>query len=228
MIPTKRLDEDILREMAGLLSIEDAAEMAIPSYLHKNPVLRTMAWWRVELLAKRMQRAARAIGGGRRLTILDYGCGSGVLFGEALDVADEVIGVDLVLDAARLLVVRRGYTRVRLLGPGEAEREIEDGSVDIILAGEVLEHVEPLAPVLKRFRGWLRGEQSRLLVTLPTENQLYRFGRRIAGFQGHYHHANAASITPEIEAAGFSLVRRENIPLPGPLSIYWCMDFMPR
>jgi predicted TPR repeat methyltransferase len=227
MIPSKRLDEDTLREMAGLLSAEDAAEMAIPSYLHKNPLLRTMAWWRVELLAERMQRAARAIGH-KPLTILDYGCGSGVLFADALDVADEVIGVDLVLDAARLLVVRRGYQNVRLLGPGEAEQQIEEKSVDIILAGEVLEHVEPLGPALSLFRKWMRNAESRLLVTLPTENQLYRLGRRIAGFQGHYHHANAASITPEIERAGFSLVRRETIPLPGPLAIYWCMDFMPR
>ncbi len=227
MIVPRRVDEDLLREMASRLSSEDAAEMAIPSYLHKNPLLRTMAWWRVDLLAKRLERAARAVGG-KRLTIVDYGCGSGVLFGDALRVADEVIGVDIVLDAAKLIVERRGYTRVRLMTPDEAEREIAPGSVDVILAGEVLEHVEPLGPVIERFRGWLKDDRSRLLVTLPTENALYKMGRRIAGFQGHYHHANAASITPEIEAAGFKLTRRETIPLPGPLSIYWCMDFARR
>lgn len=224
MFARHRIDDDLLREMAGRLSAEDAAEMAIPSYLHKNPLLRTMAWWRVDLLASRLDRAARAIGG-KELTIVDYGCGSGVLFGDALRFARDLVGVDLVLDAAKLLVERRAYRGVRLLTPEEAETQIEPGSVDIILAGEVLEHVEPLEPVLKRFRSWLRDERSRLLVTLPTENQLYQLGRKLAGFSGHYHHSTAATITPEIQQAGFTLTRRETIPLPGPLSIYWCMDF---
>lgn len=224
MLVPHRLDDDLLREMAGRLSAEDAAEMAIPSYLHKNALLRSMAWWRVDVLAKRLERAARAIGR-RDLTIVDYGCGSGVLFGDALPFARDLIGVDLVLDAAKLLVERRGYARVRLMTPDDAASAIAPKSVDIILAGEVLEHVEPLKPILERFHGWLRDDRSRLLVTLPTENKLYQLGRRIAGFSGHYHHSTAATITPEIVRAGFRLARRETIPLPGPLAIYWCLDF---
>lgn len=227
--PVPRIDDALLREMRDRLSPEDCAEMAIPSYLHRNPAMRFMAWWRVDLLARRLMRAAveQRAQGRRKLTVVDYGCGAGVLLEEAAAVASRVVGVDIVLDAARLLCERRNIDAVELLSPEEAERAIEPGSVDVLVAGEVLEHVEPLEPLIDRFRGWLRGPEARLLVTLPTENQLYRLGRKMAGFSGHYHHANAESITRDILARRFRLDQKEAIPFAGPFSIYWCLDFAP-
>jgi 2-polyprenyl-3-methyl-5-hydroxy-6-metoxy-1,4-benzoquinol methylase len=225
MFVTPRIDRPLLREMAAQLTHEDCAEMAIPSYLHDNPLLRSMAWWRVGLLAKRLRNAARALHR-QDLRILDFGCGSGVLFADALEVGREVIGVDQVLGAAQLLVERRAYTQVKLLTPSAANEQILPGSVDIIIAGEVLEHVEPLEETLLQFKRWLhRGGQ--LLATLPTENAIYRAGRRLAGFDGHYHHANAASITRELERCGFRVTHKRVIPLPDPFSVYWCLDLSP-
>lgn len=40
-------------------------------------------------------------------------------------------------------------------------------------------------------------------MNLPTENALYRLGGRLAGFAGHYHQSNAASIHRQILDAGF-------------------------
>ena len=227
--PVRRIDDTLLREMRDLLDPEACAEMAIPSYLHENPAMRFMAWWRVDLLARRLVRAAveQRARGRRNLVVVDYGCGAGVLLEEAAALASRVVGVDIVLDAAKLLVERRRVDNVSLVLPDEAERIIEPKSVDILIAGEVLEHVEPLAPLIDRFRGWLSGPHARVLVTLPTENDLYRLGRKMAGFSGHYHHANAASITDEILARGFRLDAKESIPFGGPLSIYWCLDFAP-
>jgi 2-polyprenyl-3-methyl-5-hydroxy-6-metoxy-1,4-benzoquinol methylase len=222
MLVTPRIDRALLREMAEKLSPEDCAEMAIPSYLHKNPLLRSMAWWRVGLLAKRLERAGQKLGR-RDLRIVDFGCGSGVLFADARQIAKEVIGVDQVLEAAQLLVARRGYDNVRLLTPAQARDGIADESVDIIIAGEVLEHVEPLDETLLQFRRWLR-PQGQLLATLPTENVIYRMGRRLAGFDGHYHHANAASITQDLARCGFRITHKRVIPLPDPFSVYWCLD----
>jgi 2-polyprenyl-3-methyl-5-hydroxy-6-metoxy-1,4-benzoquinol methylase len=181
-----------------------------------------MAWWRVGLLAKRLERAGQALGR-RDLRIVDFGCGSGVLFADARQIAREVIGVDQVLDAAKLLVERRGYHDVRLMTPTEARDGIAPESVDIIIAGEVLEHVEPLDETLLQFRRWLR-PQGQLLATLPTENVVYRIGRRLAGFDGHYHHANAASITQDLARCGFRVTHKRVIPLPDPFSVYWCLD----
>jgi len=50
--PMRKIPPELLREMASALSPDDAAEMAIPSYLHPRLAMRAMAWWRVELLAK--------------------------------------------------------------------------------------------------------------------------------------------------------------------------------
>jgi 2-polyprenyl-3-methyl-5-hydroxy-6-metoxy-1,4-benzoquinol methylase len=218
----RKIPDELLREMSAALSADDAAEMAIPSYLHRRRAMRTMAWWRVSVLAKRLEIAA---GRRRDLTIVDFGCGSGVLFEEASIYAKRIHGVDIVLGAAKILVDRWGLAKVVLAKPDEAARDIEPGSVDIILAGEVLEHVEPLGPTLDLFKRWLHPDRGMLLVTLPTESPLYRMGRKLAGFSGHYHHSNASSIDEEILAHGLTREHVSKIPAGGPFAIYWCADY---
>jgi 2-polyprenyl-3-methyl-5-hydroxy-6-metoxy-1,4-benzoquinol methylase len=211
--------------MAGDLSREDRDEMAIPSYLHRNPALRWMAWRRVEVIARHLAKAVKA--GERGTAVMDYGCGTGVLLEECSRAADRVWGVDLVLDSARLLVREWGLERVTLLTPPEAAAQVPDGSLDAIVAAEVLEHIEPLEPALDQFHRWLK-PGGRLLVSLPTENRLYQLGRKLAGFSGHYHHANAATIDPIITSHGFRRDALSKIPLGGPMSIYWVIDYTRR
>lgn len=210
--------------MADELSDEDRDELAIPSYLHRNPALRWMAWRRVIVTARRLAATARAAGAAPT-AIMDFGCGTGVLLEECARHAEVVYGVDLVLDSARLLVREWNLDRVRLLTPSEAEARVSPESVDVIVAAEVLEHVEPLEPTLRQFQRWLK-PGGKLLVSLPTENALYRAGRRLAGFSGHYHHANAASIDRELAAFGFRRTWIEKIPAGGPLSIYWVTELV--
>lgn len=210
-----RIDEATLREMAASLPAEERDEMAIPSYLHKNPALRWMAWRRVEEVAKLIARHVPA--GGR---VMDYGCGTGVLFEESLAKGGEVLGVDLVLKAAQLWVERRRLDRVRLLHPDQARAEVGPRSLDAVVAAEVLEHIDEPADTLAFFRGALKPGGS-LLVSLPTENAAYRFGRRLAGFDGHYHEHNARTLDRVIQRAGFQRGAARSVPGPGPLSIYF-------
>ncbi len=223
-----RLPDELLRRMATLVDDHDRDEMAIPSYLHPNPALRWMAWRRLHVLAARaakvLDRSSAA--GAHDALAMDYGCGTGVLLPTLARRCREVIGVDLVLEPARLTVETLGLEAVRLREPDEAEVEVEAGSVDLLVAGEVLEHVDPLAPTLDRFARWLRPGGT-LLVSLPTESALYRFGRRLAGFSGHYHHANAADIHDRIVRHGFTPRGRWTVPLPGPLAIYWVVEYAP-
>jgi SAM-dependent methyltransferase len=221
-----RLPDDLLRRMADRLDDHDRDEMAIPSYLHPNPAMRWMAWRRLEVLVAHLDDVCRH----RRpseTTLLDFGCGTGVLFPVARTLAHTVIGVDPVLDAARLLLEERPeLADVALHTPEEADAAVADHSIDVILAAEVLEHVEPLGPALERFRRWL-APGGRLVISLPTENRLYRLGRRLAGFEGHYHHANAASITRDLARHGFGELRRTTVPAPGPAAIYWVATHAP-
>jgi len=218
----RHIPDTLLARMAQQLSEEDRDEMAIPSYRHPNPAMRWMAWRRVEVVAERLERLFAD--GRRDRTVLDFGCGTGVLFDQALRGARRVIGVDLVLDSARMLAAEWGLN-VELKTPDQAKEEIEPGSVDIVLAAEVLEHVEPIEEALEAFERWLKTDGT-LLVSLPTENRLYRLGRRLAGFKGHYHHDNAKSIDRAIRQAGFHRRSRSYIPLPGPFAIYWVVEYV--
>jgi predicted TPR repeat methyltransferase len=218
----RRIPDAMLAEMAAHVSEHDRDEMAIPSYRHPNLLMRWMAWRRVEVVAKRLRElTARQ---GRARTLMDFGCGTGVLLDEASRAADRVIGVDLVTEPAALLS-QRWQLDVELMHPDEARKRVRPGSIDVIVAAEVLEHVEPVADALDFFAVWLK-PGGRLLVSLPTENRLYRLGRSLAGFHGHYHHANAASIDRAIVDAGFQRRARTRVPLPGPLAIYWVVDYV--
>jgi 2-polyprenyl-3-methyl-5-hydroxy-6-metoxy-1,4-benzoquinol methylase len=217
----KRIPDSLLAEMAARLSEDDRDEMAIPSFRHRNPAMRWMAWRRVEVVAERL--ADLVAMDGKVGTVVDFGCGTGVMFDEASRAANRVIGVDVVLDSARTLA-NEWQLNVDLMTPKKAETAIEPGSVDIIVAAEVLEHVEPLEDALDMFKRWLK-KDGHLLVSLPTENRLYQLGRRLAGFHGRYHHDNAKSIDRAIRQTGFRRRTRTTIPLPGPLAIYWVVDY---
>lgn len=216
-----RIDAETLSEMGGLLAAEDRDEMAIPSFLHKNPALRWMAWRRVEVVAQLLGTICPQ--GGR---VLDYGCGTGVLFEAALTRADQVVGVDLVLAAARLWKERRGLDRVTLHSPEDAAAGVDSNTIDVVVAAEVLEHIDEPGSTLSFFRRVLKPDGS-LLVSLPTENRAYRFGRRLAGFDGHFHVHNAADLDATIQAHGFHRESRSFVPMPGPLAIYMVARYTP-
>jgi len=220
----KRIPQDMLERMAGTVSQEDKDEMAIPSYLHRNPAMRWMAWKRVTVTAQFFRDSCKSHNGESGATVMDFGCGTGVLFDEASQYADTVYGVDIVLEPARLLVDEWELDKVTLLSPEQAETQIPAESVDTIIAAEVLEHIDPIDSTLELFRSRLKANGN-LIVSLPTEGLLYRIGRRLAGFQGHYHLNNAQSIHRQILNAGFKKARLKKIPAPGPFAIYWVIEY---
>jgi SAM-dependent methyltransferase len=70
-------------------------------------------------------------------------------------------------------------------------------SADLILALDVLEHVADLpATVAQLCRVLVPG--GRLVVSGPTENLLYRCGRRLAGFSGSYHRRSVYAVLEAI------------------------------
>ena len=152
----RRIAPELLNRMSGLVSGEDRDEMAIPSYLHRNALMRWMAWRRIEEIAALYRMhfpAVREAGSG--IQVMDYGCGTGVLFDELCEAAERVIGVDLVLEPARLLIAEWNLHKVELMDPVAAAANIDLRSLDAIVAAEVLEHIEPLDDTLGFFRSRL-------------------------------------------------------------------------
>jgi len=220
----RRIPQDVMARMARIVSEEDRDEMAIPSYLHRNPAMRWMAWQRVMVTAQFFRNTCKTPNGEPEHTVMDFGCGTGVLFHEVSQFANKIYGVDIVLDPASLLVDEWGLDKVRLLNPEQAAIQIPQKSIDTIIAAEVLEHIDPINTTLEFFRSRLKAD-GHLIVSLPTEGLLYRIGRRLAGFRGHYHLNNAQSIHRQILDAGFREVNFKKIPAPGPLAIYWVIEY---
>lgn len=216
----KHIPDEMLWRMAESLGDRERDEMAIPSYLHGNPAMRWIAWRRVEVLAGLLEQVCSERFADARPTVMDYGCGTGVLFETTSRFADRIYGVDLVLGASKLLVDECKLERVTLLDPTKAAQSIGDEELDIVLAAEVLEHVDPLEDTLELFKSRLRRD-GMLLVSVPTENLLYRAGRRLAGFRGDYHHRDGATIDRQIRASGFKCEQMKKVPAGGPLAIYW-------
>jgi len=225
----ERLNDVLLAEMARLLKKDERDEMAIPSYLHTNPLLRWMAWHRVEVVAGYMAKIAAAIERPpAKCAVMDYGCGTGILFPEEAKHFGTIYGVDIVLMAAQHHLQEREYpnTSIQLCLPPDAHMMIPDHSLDMIIAAEVLEHLSPLDDTLDFYWQKLRPD-GHLIITVPTENRLYQFGRKLSGFDKHFHVDNAASIHKTINSHRFQSLYIQKIPLINPFDIYWLIDYRP-
>lgn len=77
--------------------------------------------------------------------------------------------------------------------------ELPTESFDLIIALDVLEHVKDLSGTVKVLLRLLAGG-GQLVISGPTENILYRFGRKIAGaeYSGDYHERSIAEIRQEL------------------------------
>ena len=130
--------------------------------------------------------------------------------------------VDLYPQYAELLCRRRGLT-VQFLEDVDGL----DESVDLIVAADVLEHIEELAPLLARFQAHLSPD-GRILISGPTENLVYRIGRIAAGFagKGEYHVTNIDSLHRDISKFGFTPGRVRNLPFPLPPHLFRICEFI--
>ena len=222
-----RIEDSLLAEMAELLDAGPPGQVAIPSYLHANPILRWMAWRRVEILERHLIAHSRnALRNRDNAMLMDFGCGTGVLLDTASAHFGQVYAVDRVLDPVRLLATRRAYRNLQPLLPAQANERIPDHSLDVIVAAEVLEHILQLGDTLSFFARKIRRD-GKLFITVPTESRLYRLGRRMAGFKEHFHVANASTVNQKILQSGFGNAAITKIPLGRPFDIFWLIAYDP-
>ena len=95
--------------------------------------------------------------------VLDLGCGEGHLTAAAAGAGAEAVGVDVA--QAALDRARGAHPELELhLAPEDGPLPLEDASIDLVWASEVLEHVADTARFLSEARRVLRSG-GRLLVT---------------------------------------------------------------
>jgi len=194
------------------LGEEVTDEMALPSYLRGNALSRFVFWRKLAVVLRIAKLQPR-------MRVLDFGCGSGVLLPSLARDGREVFATDLVLDIAREVVSGLSLSHVNLLPADHWQTHVADGSLDLVVAANVLEHIEDRRTLLRCLEAKLR-PHGRLIISGPTENALYRLGRRLVGFSGHYHVAHVDQVLEDAAAVGFKRVSSRNWPLPGALCLY--------
>ena len=198
------------------ITAHDKDEMAIPSYLHANPLIRWLMWRRYEVIA-------RLLGARGTETVLEFGCGIGLFLPELNRCCARVIAIDRFPQYAQRMNTLRKLN-VEFV---DEITTVPDQSLDAIVAADVLEHIEDLPRYLSLFRRKLRAS-GRLIVSGPTENPLYKLGRLMAGFgdKGDYHHTNIDRLIVDINTQGFEPQRIVRLPLPLPPSLFKICEFL--
>ena len=203
---------EVLESVAAGLPPDVRDEMAIPSYLHRNPAIH----W---LIARRMSVVLRLMSLQRGESLLDFGCGVGMLPLQIEPGLARIYATDLDLAPAQAFLQAHGRDDVMLIGATALEAGIADHSLDCAIALEVLEHVDDVGATAAMLGRKLRRD-GRLVVCGPTENTLYALGRRVAGFSGAYHHRDVYDFMRDVEKQGFVATRRARIPLPRPFTLF--------
>lgn len=174
---------------------ESWEESCVPSYCHPNLLAAYVSWLR---LYRAVALAECYCPNGR--AVLDFGSSVGEL---ARLLPATVRAYDFVEahdDAARVLTAGLPHACRRTLGDGITR------AYDWIFAVDALEHNDDYAALLSLLAGMLT-PTGVLILSGPTENWLYRLGRKVAGFEGHYHKTTIY----EIEAAAAQVLARRGL-----------------
>ena len=124
--------EDITSIQIEEISEHDRDEMAIPTYMHQNPLIRWLMWKRYDCLAEMIDNQSGAT--------LEFGCGIGLFLSELDKRCSQVFATDLYPQYAMKLCDKKNIN-VNFVNN---LNNIEDSSLDVIVAADVLEHIEEL------------------------------------------------------------------------------------
>jgi 2-polyprenyl-3-methyl-5-hydroxy-6-metoxy-1,4-benzoquinol methylase len=153
-----------------------------------------MFWKRVEVARERLIAS-----GARR--VLDFGCGTAVLSYDLARQGISVFAIDLHFGPLNLVKAQIDFPEgIEFMEADLITLELAPHSFDAIVALDVLEHIEDLDSYILRF-GQLLKPGGEIIVSGPTENFLYRVGRKLAGekFTGDYHVSNIHTIRKKFE-----------------------------
>lgn len=164
-------------------------ETALPSYNNKLSLVR----W---LFEKRLYSILSFLPKDKKSLILDFGCGTGILLKELSKKYDTVYGADINIQIAEQFLKNRGIGNVILFNNSDDKNyilPIKEKTLDVIICADVLEHVTNLDNILDKLIKLLN-DDGLLIISGPTENILYKFGRTILRYKGDYHLRNIYDI----------------------------------
>ena len=165
------------RELKGLFDLsrcfKSLEESCIPSYCHPNILSAYVAWWRLFAAAKLAETYVQSG------PILDFGASSGE-FRHLLPGDWEYHFIEQHEGLAGELFRKSPQVNRQQLD------QLPSGHYKGVFALDSLEHNDDPGVILARLKQSLCADGV-LILSGPTENLLYRLGRRVSGFNGHYH-----------------------------------------
>lgn len=194
-------------------------EQAVLSYTHANPIAQIIFWERLRLVIGLIPED-------RRSHAIDFGTGSGVLLPYLNSTHAQVTAVDVEPELVEMMIQQARLSRVTLLSNPDELAKLPPGSVDTIVAMDVLEHVEHVPHLARIFAKILRPGGS-LIVSGPTETPLYKLGRKLAGYEHHSHVRTIHHIEDEL-AEVFRPVALRKLPPVDLLTLFRITRWEPR
>jgi len=170
-------------------------EAGFPAYSHPNPIINWLFWQRLRNAMNHIQESAP------HENVLDFGCGSGVMIPFLAQHSRHVTAMDI--DLLPIQRVRQHIPLAENVEVLDAKKTpisiLTPESYDLIIAIDVLEHVDDLSGILLQLINLLT-HGGQLVISGPTENILYQIGRRLAGpeYSGEYHERGVAEIRSEV------------------------------
>ncbi|OWP84675.1 hypothetical protein BWK59_04160 [Flavobacterium davisii] len=172
---------------------EVLSEAAFPAYAHKNPLIDYIFWKRLKIVANYIN-----VRKDRKINVLDFGCGSGVFSYALASKGSDVTAIDLNLKPVTILSEKIKFPEnINFIEDDIFKINFKGNKFDYIVALDVLEHIpiSELDNYLELFINILK-ENGEIIISGPTENLIYKIGRKLAGsdFTGHYHETNIVKI----------------------------------
>ena len=159
-------------------------EAGFPAYSHQNPLINWLFWQRLYKAMNYLERNAPYE------HILDFGCGSGVMLPFLCRISTHVTAMDIdLLPFERINRQRPFPANLEVFNAQEVKlTNLPQSSFDMIVATDVLEHVDDLPGTLNDMRALLK-PNGQIIISGPTENIFYKIGRALAGpeYSGDYH-----------------------------------------
>lgn len=158
-------------------------EAALPSYTHTNKVMAWLFW-------QRIKAALQMAGDIKDQSVLDFGCGSGITFLYLHKSGCHITGCDSQFHQMAENICQKLHIQADIY---RNLFEIDSRRFDCIIALDVLEHIEDMDGYIEKLKQ-LSHDKTKIILSGPTENMLYKTGRKLAGFSGDYHVRNIYDI----------------------------------
>ena len=179
-------------------------ETCVPSYAHPNVFAAWTSWTRLFEAASIAKRYLPTT-----TRVLDFGAG----IAELKSILPETMHYSFIEE------LDTSVNWIKQHHPDATHVSLDDDitGYDAIFALDSLEHNDNYQKLVLQLIEKLN-ENGILIVSGPTENWLYKLGRRIAGFSGHYHMVNIHNIDTFIDSK-MELIERSTVPFYVPLFI---------